>query len=553
MKFNFLRMKKTVTLRRKFENKTINLLWNSLLSALTDIWEGTLKKENFKPQVFFWLTISVIYLIDTIVLQGFGFCIDDYEFIKQYRRLSTTNSEQGIEFTLFTIGMGIVCSYINLLLFIWMKHFDEPSDSVRMPGYNFSRSHRFIYYLILFFGLGYLGSFVMSILAYNTINLNNGILFGFGNFNNINFATPLRQMPECLIIMWSFLGFDFYLKSIKGQMEWRDQKEKLELGLKLESEKKINTTLELNRSKFEIEKLKVENDKLIAENDERKLKILKITKLLELSQAKKEVVNIDKQKLEESNRSKELLLEENILELKRLSVINENLKSEIQIRNIEVNKLEEENRAKDIQQRIFKSKFDAHLFINVLHSTYEKIQTIDEEAAKMILRLLNLFRYLLKLNSNESDIVPLSEDVEHILEYISLNRFTCMDKLDVYDSEITEQVRKENILKIERGILDEFITNAFKYASMDIIEGVNPFIRFKLSLEDDNCLVFCVENTTIIADMPKVNHLSLNSGLETVKDRLKYLYPDNHELEYGLVQGMGRFIIKLKIRLNYEK
>ncbi len=586
MKFNFILMKKLLKLYGNFENRTINLLGSSLGSALTDIWEGTLKKENFTPQVFFWLTISFIYLIDTVVLQGFGYNIDSLKVIKQYYRQGLDNPGQGIKFTFFTIIMGGVCSYVNLLIFNWMKHFDEPLDYERLPGYNFSRSHRFIYYLLLFFILGYAGSLAMSIIAHNYINLNKGILFSFGNLNNVNFATPLRQMPECLIIMWSFLGFDFYLKSIKGQMEWRDMKEKMEMDFRLDRQKMALINAEINNKK-------VENDGVHEENEQRQLALKlavfnlgRVTAMKEEEALKVKERELKVKEREGENKNRELLLKEKNLELSQTVAINEKIAKELELfradidffnsefeklkeenngkdievkkleeenksKDIEVKKLEEENRAKDIQQRIFKSRFDAHLIINVLKNTHQRILPIHEEAADIIIRLSNLFRYLLKLTSNNNDVVSLSEDVEHILEYISLNRLTYNDNLDVYHHEITEQVKNETILKIERGILDEFITNSFKYAYIDVVEGLRPFIRFKMSLEEDNLLVFCVENTTLITDEPIENPHSSNSGLEIVKERLANLYPDN-QIEYGSVDGMGRYNVVLKIRLNYE-
>jgi Histidine kinase len=514
-------MKKTLTLQEKLKNTTTNLLISSLLSAFLDIREGTLKKENVRPQLFFWTAISFVFLVDTVVLQGFGFGIDDYEFIKIYYRNGISNPKQGIIFTLCTIIMGVICSYFNLLLFIWMKHYDEPLDSERLPGYNFSKSYRFVLYLILFFISGYGGSFLMSLFAIKFMNLNAGILFNSGDLNNINFATPLRQMPECLIIMWSFLGLDFYLKNIKGQMEWRDEKEKMEIKLKEDRQKLAFINAEINNKK-------IENDRAHEDNIQRQIAL------------KEAVINLGE--IAAKNERKEREAAETL----------EILKAEIEIINGEVKKLEEENRAKDIQQRIFKSKFDAHLFVNVLSNVYRRIEKIDTDAADIILSLTNLFKYLLKLNNNDVDIVSLSDDVEHILEYIKLNKLTCGERMNVYEDGITEQVKKETILKIERGILDEFITNAFKYASNDVAEGEIPFIKFQLGLEDDDCLVFCVENTTIITDEPKVLSNSFNSGLEIIQDRLNHLYPNNHELEYGLLKDVGRYIVNLKIRLNYE-
>jgi Histidine kinase len=550
VKFNFLRMKKALTLQKIFKNKTINLLTSSLLSALLDIGEGTLKKENVRPQLFFWTAISFVFLVDTVVLQGFGFGIDDYEFVKQYQDQEVINPRQGIIFTLCTIFMGVICSYINLLLFTWLKHYDQPLDSERLIGYNFSRSYRFIYYLIFFFILGYVGSVTMSIIAFKFINLNNGVLFVIGKMSQINFVTPLRQMPECLIIMWSFLGLDFYLKSIKGQLEWRDEKEKMELALQLETQKTLNSTLELSKNAAEIKKITLERDRLIAKSNERKLNLITIKSATEYSKAKIEATISEQKRIEEVNRNKELLIRENNAELNRINALNETLKTELELKNIEFNQLAEDNKKKDIQQKIYKNKFDAHWFFNVLSNVYKKISLVDENAANTILKLSNLFRYI---TSNENDLVPLGDDIEHISEYIELNSLTCVDKVNVYVDKTIDQVKNERILKIERGIFDEFITNAFKYASNDIAEGEIPFIKFKLSLEDDNYLVFCVENTTIITDDPKILSNSLNSGLEIIKDRLNHLYPDKHELKYGLLTDMGRYIVNLKIRLNYEK
>ena len=478
----------------KSENKTINLIISSFQSALTDIWEGTLKKENFKPQVIFWLTISVIYLIDTIVLQGFGFCIDDYEIIKQYRKLSITNSEQGIKFTLFTVGMGIVCSYINLLLFSWMKHFDEPSDSIRMPGYNFSRSHRFVYYLILFLGLGYLGSFIMSILAHDTINLNNGILFGFGNFNNINFATPLRQMPECLIIMWSFLGFDFYLKSIKGQMEWRDKMRENEI-------ERENQKLEMKKEEMRI---KVDRVRFALQDGENK----KITKENEKIQYEKE-------------------------------------------------KLEEENKKQAMRLQMFQSRMKPHSLVNILSTVFESVDSVDKKASILIEKFSNLIRYVLEISDEKIEKDTLKKEVEHLIDLVAFKALYNND-LEV-TTEISERVREEDLLMIEKGILDEFVLNAFKYGLVDKGSGRKPSVAIELKIDDENCLSMTVINTTLIRNTLKgekiVSHThSSGKGLEIVKNRLEEHYPNGkYELLTYHFKHEGWHQIKLKIELNNEK
>jgi Histidine kinase len=484
MKLNFTLMKKPLLLLKYLERNTKSPIVISLFAALKEIWQSTFKKENLKPQVYFWLFISFVFLLDSIVLQGLGLGLDESVGMRRFY-ISTFDAEtfkpQGIIFTLFTLVTGIVCSYINLILFNWMKHYDEPLYANRSPTYNFSRSKLFKIYQILFIILGYFGSFAMAFMAHGTVDFSQGILFDFGNIDNIlNFATPLRQMPECLLIMWSFLGLDFYIKNVKRQTEWRQEKEQMTLDL------------EKNKQNIEMEKM---------------------------------------------------IIDRNRINLERLKVKQRKLKAENERMHLEI-------KNKNLQLQMLKSRIKPHSFLNVLTTAFSKIDGIDKEASMLIEKLSMVLRYILDVSNEKIDKVTLKDDAMHIKNLVDLKKIYNSD-LEV-NLNIQDHIFKEDILKIEKGILDEFVLNAFKYGLVDKESTQKPYVNINLYLNSDNMFTFISENSTLITDAPPKDTYTSAIGLENVKDRLSVLYEQKHSLKINHFEKEGKFQIILKIELSNE-
>ncbi len=96
-------------------------------------------------------------------------------------------------------------------------------------------------------------------------------------------------------------------------------------------------------------------------------------------------------------------------------------------------------------------------------------------------------------------------------------------------------------LEIEPMILIPFIENAFKHGMSTI---TNPEIEIELSVKSGE-LHFLVRNRFNPDIKPSDD--SSGIGLENVKKRLFFLYPNSHELK---IQGKeGWFSIDLKIQL----
>lgn len=213
-----------------------------------------------------------------------------------------------------------------------------------------------------------------------------------------------------------------------------------------------------------------------------------------------------------------------------LSLIMHNYNSIVNNENLKNKILETQLQIKDQELRFLKMQIHPHFLFNSLNTIYGFALKKKDEAPEMILKLSNLLDYI--LYQIEKPQVFLKDEIDHLMDYVSLEKMRFHDTLEV---KTAIKVSNKNI-QIAPMLLIPFVENAFKHG--DIINGslkVNITVKIK-----EDVLFFKVENSSI-----KENKTSKGIGLENIAKRLEMLYPDTHKLEN--LQTEDRFIVKLTI------
>lgn len=214
-----------------------------------------------------------------------------------------------------------------------------------------------------------------------------------------------------------------------------------------------------------------------------------------------------------------------------VSLLNHNFNTVSKNKELQHKILATQLQIKDQELRFLKMQIHPHFLFNSLNTIYGFALEKKEEAPEMILKLSNLLDYI--LYQIEKPQVLLMDEVNHLLDYVSLEKMRFHDTLEV---ETTIDV-SSNTIQIPPMLLIPFVENAFKHG--DIING-NLNVAIHIKTEED-VLFFRIENTSI-----KENKTNKGIGLENIEKRLEMLFANSYSLETN--QTANYFKVKLIIR-----
>ncbi|MEM5566896.1 histidine kinase [Psychroserpens sp. AS72] len=182
---------------------------------------------------------------------------------------------------------------------------------------------------------------------------------------------------------------------------------------------------------------------------------------------------------------------------------------------LETKILDAQLKLKEQELNYLKLQIHPHFLFNTLNTMYGLALKKAEQTPDMILKLSNLLDYL--LYQTEKPIVPISEEIEHIKDYIALEKMRFNDTLNVT---MTIKLESEN-KTIAPMLLLPFIENSFKHGS--IRNGILD-IDIELTAGLDT-VHFRIKNSN------SSNTTSQQGiGLDNIKKRLELLYPNKHDL-----------------------
>ncbi|QWX84948.1 sensor histidine kinase [Cellulophaga sp. HaHaR_3_176] len=184
--------------------------------------------------------------------------------------------------------------------------------------------------------------------------------------------------------------------------------------------------------------------------------------------------------------------------------------------------------------QFLKAQLNPHFLFNSLNAIYSLSVKKSNDTSEAIINLAELMRYM--LYEADKDIVPLHKELEYIKNYVQLQRLRLSDSENV-TLKISGEDRGKGIPPL---LFISFIENAFKYGT-DFQGKTNVKIIFSIFKDSINFKI-----TNKIGTFRKES-TNFGVGLENIKNRLKLLYPDSHDL---IVDNNGEtYIVKLTLKL----
>lgn len=207
-------------------------------------------------------------------------------------------------------------------------------------------------------------------------------------------------------------------------------------------------------------------------------------------------------------------------------------------RTLAVNKqLENENlenslKLKEQELQYLKKQIHPHFLFNTLNTIYSFALRKSERTPEIILKLSNLLDYILYQVQKPS--VPLTEEIAHLEEYVSLEKIRFGDSLDI-------EFAKEGIdqeVTIPPMLFIPLVENAFKHGA--IVNGkLKVLITIKYCEGELSCSVY---NTVKDGKIEQNNGL----GLSTIERRLKLLYKDGYSLQIDNTESYFSILLLIK-------
>ncbi|MEX0997334.1 MAG: histidine kinase [Flavobacteriaceae bacterium] len=193
-----------------------------------------------------------------------------------------------------------------------------------------------------------------------------------------------------------------------------------------------------------------------------------------------------------------------------------NLKHAEKTKKLEHKILASQLKLKEQELNYLKIQIHPHFLFNTLNTIYGFALKKADETPEMILKLSNLLDYL--LYQADKPFVSIQEEINHIHDYIELEKMRFHDALDI--SFTTHNITKD--FKIAPMLLLPFVENSFKHG---LIRNKQLKITIDMSCENKT-LFFYIENTH-----SRAHNSQKGIGLENIKKRLDLLYCNQYILD----------------------
>jgi len=184
--------------------------------------------------------------------------------------------------------------------------------------------------------------------------------------------------------------------------------------------------------------------------------------------------------------------------------------------------------------QLLKAQVHPHFLFNTLNNIYSFSLENSPKTPGLILKLSSLLSYM--LYDCRSEEVRLEKEIEIMKNYTDLER-------ERYGNKIEISWNVEGNLKgkfIAPLLMLPFLENAFKHGTSELIE--KPWLGVDISVKNDT-LKFKIANSK--------NEYGPNGphgiGIENVKKRLQFIYPDRHDLK---INDEGNFfVVSMSVKL----
>ncbi|MBN3518435.1 histidine kinase [Algoriphagus lutimaris] len=183
-----------------------------------------------------------------------------------------------------------------------------------------------------------------------------------------------------------------------------------------------------------------------------------------------------------------------------------------------------------------KMQIQPHFLFNTLNTIYGSAIAKSPETPELILKLSNLLDYI--LYQTQKTLVPLQDEIDHLKDYLALEKLRHGDKLRI----ISNFPEETNNLMIAPMLFLPLLENSFKH-------GKGAFVEIRIETQE-NKVAFSVKNS-FDDSVTKRTLTSSGIGLQNIKKRLKLLYPDSHS--FNIKKSDGYFVVELKLLTTQPK
>lgn len=208
--------------------------------------------------------------------------------------------------------------------------------------------------------------------------------------------------------------------------------------------------------------------------------------------------------------------------------------------NEEVIVLQKELKQSTANIDFLRSQINPHFLFNALNTLYgTAIQENAERTSEGVQKLGDMMRFMLQENMQEK--ISLSRDIDYLENYIALQRLRTDSSPMIQIQTIIDS--RQTMFQIAPMLLIPFVENAFKHG---ISFREQSHIKVVLEIKDKT-LYFDVRNSKHDRNGSDPEKGKSGIGLENVRQRLKLLYPNRHELQ--ILDTTKEFFIHLTIQL----
>lgn len=252
-----------------------------------------------------------------------------------------------------------------------------------------------------------------------------------------------------------------------------------------------------------------------------------------------------------SNEEPVLLIDEGISEIVNA---NDQITSMVrEMQNLRINVYESELRQKRMELNYLRTQVQPHFYLNILSTIHSMIQTENyHEIEELTLSTSKYLRYLFQSNQ---DFVPLADELNHIEDYLTVQKLRYGDSLKTYLH------LDKNLLSaaIPPLILQTFIENAVKHSytvdedlviDIDISFSNQAKSHYAVTIKDNGygfppeVLKKLQQRRSLIT--PEGKHV----GLTNAGERLDLLYGSRYQLSFKNQDGHGTWI---QLVIPYKK
>ncbi len=170
--------------------------------------------------------------------------------------------------------------------------------------------------------------------------------------------------------------------------------------------------------------------------------------------------------------------------------------------------------------KLLKAQVHPHFLFNTLNNIYSFSMDSSPKTPDMILKLSSLLGYM--LYDCKSDEVRLEKEIEIMKDYIDLEKERYGNTIEISWS-VEGNIKDKSISPL---LLLPFLENAFKHGTSEQIE--KPWLSVDISVQSNTLLCKIVNSKN---ESSRYSNTGSGIGINNVKQRLAFMYPNNHELK----------------------